>query len=260
MNITLDIETIPCQDPEMIRALAQEAEADLAAELAAVKAPANYKVAETIAAYCAKAAQDLRDAHADKVKSNWLKTSFDGGLGQVVVIGFAVEGDEPIAMAVTDLSAAEEVKLLKLFFSRLSHLYNPTNTPQFIGHNLIGFDVPFLWKRCMVRNVRPPIWFPRDPKPWGDQVFDTMTQWAGARDRIKLAQLCRVLGVKGCKTDMTGADVWPAIEAGEIERVAEYCMEDVGVTRQVHARMTFADSKVSTASLKAERRTADMDY
>jgi predicted PolB exonuclease-like 3'-5' exonuclease len=213
-----DIETIPAQDP----AIRQELRA-------AVTAPAKYSNPESIAEWLAK----NRDKEGDAA---WLKTSFDGGVGQCVCIGFAFGNANLHCYSVSDLSRESETKMLQDFFCALTD----AGHIQLVGHNIAGFDIPFLWKRAMVLNVRPPFNFPRNPKPWSDAICDTMTLWdsqlkaGGSMDR-----LCRLFGLAG-KGDFGGADVWPAIERGEFERVAEYCRQDVERTRALHRRMTFA--------------------
>ena len=213
-----DIETIPDQNPE-----------SRAEYRAAVTAPAKYSKPESIAEWLAA----NRDAEGDAA---WLKTSFDGGVGQVVAIGFAV-GDGPVhCYGVDDLNRDEETQLMQDFFQAL---YNESHI-QLVGHNIAGFDIPFLWKRAMVLNVKPPFNFPRNPKPWAENICDTMTLWdsqlraGGSMDRI-----CKLFGLQG-KGDFSGADVWPAIERGEFQRVRDYCKDDVERTRAMHRRMTFA--------------------
>ena len=213
-----DIETIPSQDPE-VRAEIRSA----------VTAPAKYSKPESIAEWLAA----NRDAEGD---AQWLKTSFDGGAGQCVCIGFAVGDGRAYAYSVTDLSRDAETKMLQDFFCALTD----AGHVQLVGHNIIGFDIPFLWKRAMILGVKPPFNFPRSPKPWSELVCDTMTLWdsqqrsGGSMDRI-----CRLMGIPG-KGDFSGADVWPAIERGEFRRVADYCKGDIERTRAMHKRMVFA--------------------
>jgi predicted PolB exonuclease-like 3'-5' exonuclease len=58
------------------------------------------------------------------------------------------------------------------------------------------------------------------------------------KDRISLDRLCKVLGLPG-KDDMTGADVWPYVQAGRLDEVAEYCRQDVRRVREIFQRMNF---------------------
>lgn len=223
MNITFDIETIPSQHPGILAEFA-----------AAVTAPARYSKPESIAEWL----RDNRDAEAEAA---WLKTSFDGGLGQVVCIGFAINDGDVSVLHAPDLSAQNEAALLERFFAELTgaHRGNSGTRPCLIGHNSNAFDIPFLWKRAMVHGIRPPLWFPRDPKPWDESTFDTMTAWAGTKDRISMNRLCRILGIED-KGDISGADVWPMVKAGKIAEVCEYCRGDVERTRAIYRRMTFA--------------------
>lgn len=224
MIVTLDIETVPTQLPW--------ARIDLAA---AVKPPATLKKPDSIAAW---EASERSAAEQEAIE----RTSFDGGLGQIVVIGWAVDDGEPLSVQVDDLTPESERRMLERWVGAMRTAYAGTSgsRPTIVGHNCIAFDLPFLWKRAIVHGVRLPLWFPRDPKPWGDSVFDTMTQWSGVRERVSLDRLCKILGVPGKGTGPTGADVWPMVQRGEIEAVAEYCRDDVVRTRAVYRRMTFA--------------------
>ena len=226
MDITFDIETVPCQLAGIREEFA-----------AAVQAPATFKKPESIAAWL----EENRAAEADAA---WLKTSFDGALGQIVCIGWAIDGQAAQSVQVADLSAGQERALLAGWFTALREACSSTHgtRPVFIGHNHVGFDIPFVWKRAMVHNVKPPIWFPRNPKPWSDGVVDTMTLWdSQQRAGGSMDRLCRILGIPG-KEGMTGADVWPAVQAGRINEVADYCRADVERTRAMYRRMTFAEA------------------
>jgi len=214
-----DIETIPDQRPEALVEFA-----------AAVKAPATHKKPETIAAW-------LEENRAVEAEAAWLKTSFDGGAGHVVCIAWAVDDGMPSCVHVGGIPTADaERDLLRAFFGRVVEAGHCT----FVGHNVIGFDLPFLWKRAMVLGVKPPTLFPRNPKPWSELVQDTMLLWdATERKGASMDRICRLLGIPG-KEGMSGADVWPAVQEGRIDDVAAYCRGDVERTRAMFKRMTFA--------------------
>lgn len=217
-----DIETIPSQLPGIREELA-----------ASIEPPGNISKAETLAAW-----------HAEKkpalIENAYLKTSFDGGIGQVCVIAFAIGDDSPHAYSVgADLSHDAERKVLQDFFCAVTDAGAGT---QFVGHNIIGFDIPFLWKRAMVLGVKPPFCFPRNPKPWSELVGDTMLMWdATQRAGGSMDRICRLMGIPG-KGDMHGSMVWPYVQECKIAEVAEYCRGDVERTRAMHRRMTFAEA------------------
>lgn len=223
-TLYLDIETIPAQRDDM-RALAAEG----------VKPPGNLRKPESIAAW-------ERDERPAAEQAAIDATSLDGGLGQIVCIGWAVDDEPAQSVRVSTLDAESEANAIGVFFGALRELYSGASgmRPVVVGHNVIEFDLRFIWHRAIVLGVQPPFWLPRDPKPWGDTVHDTMTMWAGARGRVSLDRLCRMLGLDGKGNGPTGADVWPLVQAGRIDDVAAYCRADVERTRAVYRRLMFA--------------------
>ena len=107
-----------------------------------------------------------------------------------------------------------------------------------VGHNLIGFDLPFLLKRAIILGVPIGRQFPRNPKPWDKGVHDTMLMW-DAKNFTSLDTLCEIMGIPG-KGDFDGSMVAAAWAAGEREKVAEYCADDVRRVRAVHQRFLAA--------------------
>jgi len=224
--VVIDIETIPGQQPWLREELTRS-----------IKPPATHKKAETIAKWEAEEKPALVDEAI-------LRTGLDAAFGQVVCISWAV-GDDPVqTLASWGITSEHEGALLRNWVAQMTALYDPRKgqMPIVCGHNMVGFDLPFLHKRCIVHGIKPPYWMPRNVKPWSDRVYDTMTQWAGDRDRISLDRLCRVLGIPGKGDGPTGADVWPMAQAGEWDQIADYCAADVERTRAVYRRMTFAEA------------------
>jgi hypothetical protein len=50
-----------------------------------------------------------------------------------------------------------------------------------------------------------------------------------------------VLGLKG-KDGFCGVDVYPAWLNGEYQRIAEYCEDDVSLTREIYKRLNFIET------------------
>lgn len=217
MNVYLDIETIPCQQSDIVEKIAQE-----------VKPPATMKKAETIAQW---EETEKPGAVLEAVQ----KTALDGTFGQIVCIGYAFD-DGPV----TRVYGKDEATILKLFFNDLHEMKNTTHTGlTFIGHNLTSFDLRFIFHRAVINGVKPPACFPINPKSWDAAIFDTMTYWAGFNGRVSLDKLCSVLGIEGKGTEFTWQDVYPAYQRGDFESIGEYCKHDVEITRKVHKRLTF---------------------
>jgi hypothetical protein len=80
------------------------------------------------------------------------------------------------------------------------------------GHNVLGFDIPFLARRMVLNGIRPTNKLNVfGKKPWGcPKVIDTMVLWGGTSQGYKtsLALLALSLGLESPKEDINGADVW----------------------------------------------------
>jgi hypothetical protein len=222
MNIYLDIETLPAQS----KAVRDEF-------IANVKPPATHKKPETIEAWLL----ENRESEGDAA---WRKTSFDGAQGHVCVIGWAID-DEPARelhiSGVQDM--AQEILLLAAFSAEIDKVCQarPNERPRFIGHNLVEFDLKFLFQRSVVLNVKPSPQIPFNCKPWGDEVYDTMLKWGSQRGG-SLDKISKACGLKG-KGDIDGSMVWDYVQAGRIVDVANYCKDDINMTRALYKRMTF---------------------
>jgi 3'-5' exonuclease len=243
MNIILDIETVPAQRPDVLAEIKQSKQVELDQALADIKPPGTYKKPETIAQWMAdeapKIAQGLRDAFESDVDQAYRKTGLDGAFGQLCVIGFAINDDEPLTIADMDESG-----LLSTFSALLGKLVKQSDlyTACVIGHNVSAFDLRFLAQRSIINGIKPHQVITRaaQAKPWeSDKVFDTMVQWSGIGNRISLDKLCKALGIESPKGDITGATVWDAVKAGRLSDVATYCAGDVKATREVWRRMTY---------------------
>lgn len=219
MNLYLDIETIPAQSASVRGQI-----------VANVTPPGNIKKAESIAEW-------EKTSKPQAVKEALAKTALDGTYGHICCIGFAFNDEEPITLMLDDEVA--EIDILTEFVECIDARSLFGRVPTIIGHNVVGFDIRFILQRAIVLGVRLPTWFPRDPKPWGNDCFDTMIAWAGARGMIGLDRLCLALGMPG-KGDVDGSMVGDLWQAGEFKTIEEYCAADVKRTREIHRKMMLA--------------------
>lgn len=213
-TITLDIETVGTEDPAVVSEIA-----------AGILPPGNYSKPETISKWEAESKPALVE---DALK----KTSFDGGLGRIVCIGWAVDDNDPYCLT----GEHSEADMLEGFFSSVGGY----RMPILVGHNISGFDLRFLWQRAVVHGIQPPSQLPFNKKPWDSAIADTMLMWNPDREkRTSLDKLCRILGVANPKTDLDGSKVWEYFKAGRMVEIAAYCKGDVIATRECYRRMTF---------------------
>lgn len=248
MNLYLDIETIPTQRPDIMAEIRDDLLAEKTAKLSAIAPPGNYKKQETIDEWHAneapKIAAKIEAEFEETVDATYRKTALDGAFGQICVIGYAA-GDEPAKALIGGVARDLESGLLLNFNEQIEALIKPSEqlSTVIIGHHVAGFDLRFMMQRYMVHGIKPhrTIAWAASAKPWeSEKVYDTMIQWAGAGNRISLEKLCKALGIKSPKSDVTGSNVWDYVCDGKIQEVAEYCCGDVDAVRAVHKRMIYA--------------------
>ena len=109
---------------------------------------------------------------------------------------------------------------------------------ELVGHNIIGFDLPFIFQRCLVHGLqaRP---FVNLAEYNVRGVFDTMHRWwLGAKRFVSLDDVAWALGIESSKTaDVEGSKVFDLYQAGKLDQVREYNLNDVRVTRKIYERM-----------------------
>jgi hypothetical protein len=109
---------------------------------------------------------------------------------------------------------------------------------EIIGHNVIGFDLPFIFQRCLVNNI-PLRTFVNLSEFSPRGVYDTMHRWwLGSKNRVALDDLAWVLGIESSKTDeLDGSRIFELYQAGRLAEIREYNLNDVRVTRKVYERL-----------------------
>lgn len=113
----------------------------------------------------------------------------------------------------------------------------------FAGHNIHGFDLPFLVRRSWILGVDVPeaIWAPGQfGRYFSPRFIDTMSRWAcGGRDFIKLDEIDRAFGGEGKSDDCTGADFARLFDNGGEDRIKAllYLRNDLAMTRRVAEAM-----------------------
>lgn len=236
MLLTFDIETLPCSDPAII--------AELAAK---IKPPGNISKPETIAKWLE---DNKEQALADAIH----KTGLDGLYGRICCIGYAFDDGD-----VFTSSGDDEKSVLEHFYSHVFDvaryaIVREGDLPRadqwrdhpvtVVGHNVVGFDLPFLKHRSIINRVKPinVISKAMAAKPWDDCVADTMLMWDSdhREKRASMDKLCRAFGIDG-KGDFDGSMVaatWP----NDPQKVIDYCKDDVRRTREIYKRLTFQES------------------
>jgi 3'-5' exonuclease len=167
-----------------------------------------------------------------------------GEWGRLLCIGLVIEEDGVIRQCgalgrdrETRQFHMDEARTLKAFWKLVAGFREGKDL--FIGHNLLDFDLPFLYKRSCIHGIKPSVRlsFRRfQPSP----VFDTMWEWTKWRKLISLHELAQALGIPSPKeSGVDGLEIYDLYQQGRHEEIAEYCMRDVKCTREVFYRLQY---------------------
>lgn len=164
----------------------------------------------------------------------FLETGFDGTFGRICCIGYLKESDSGIEKGVLK---GDEKELLKAFWDIAR------DAQLFIGHNVLEFDLPFIYQRSMIQQVRPSQNL-NFAKYRNNPIYDTMKEWTkwAYNAGPKLDTLAKVLNLPTSKDAMDGSQVWPYFQSGRLKEICAYCMKDVVLTRQVYYKMNFSEA------------------
>ena len=221
MNCVLDIEAIPGQSEYVTWAMDNFT--------ATQQHPKNYKSQEAIDKWYATTGKEQLEEYRHKM-------GLDATTGEIVTIGWKCDDDPTTAMGRGNHSEGD---LLQHFFDLVDRRKVKSHTGvTFVGHNLIKFDLPYIWRRSKILGIQVPAYLPppSELKPWSTNVFDTMVAWAGPQGSISLDKLCRVLGIEG-KGGMDGSNVYKYYKDGRQAEIDAYCMEDVMKCWQIAQRL-----------------------
>lgn len=172
-----------------------------------------------------------------------------GDYGRILAIGLLIEYDGKIEHRgslgrdrETRRFHLDEARTLKAFWNLMKD-FDPKRD-LIIGHNLLEFDLPFIYKRSIINAVRPSVnlCFARYRS---QPIFDTMREWEKwGRKMISLDKLAKILGLESSKKNgLNGSKIYDYYCASKHEEIAEYCLRDVEVTREIFYRMKFIERK-----------------
>lgn len=191
-----------------------------------ISAPATYKDPDKIAAYV-----------AEKRTEQHQRTGLDVHAGRLLCAAVAVN-DGPVRVSY-DRSLANPAPVLDAVAAAIREaLSDGRGRVTVVGHNIAGFDAPWLWRLAVRERHELATLLPY--RKWGEGLADTMAMWSATnpREMIGLATIARFLGVGAKGEGMSGAEVWPAYLRGEHERIRDYCAQDVELVREVYRRIT----------------------
>ncbi len=157
-----------------------------------------------------------------------------------VSVGHIVFQDGKKIFRVKSFKGHDERLLLAEVAQMLTN-WGDKSTRTICGHNVKEFDIPFLCRRMIIKDiVIPEIINVAGKKPWEVRFLDTMELWkfGDFKHYSSLKLLTAVLGIPSPKDDIDGSMVGKVYyETGDVDRIAVYCEKDVLATAQVYLKL-----------------------
>lgn len=150
-----------------------------------------------------------------------------------------VKGDK---IVLKSYSGEDEKAILTEFCETLEGLISKNKRTRLAGHAIIGFDLPFLMRRCLVNGVELPALIDlADEKPWTITAIDTLNLWKGTGFYgASLINIATAFGLPSPKSDINGSetsDVYYKEGLEGIQRITRYCERDVATVGNIILRM-----------------------
>ena len=187
-----------------------------------------------------------RDNGAGCTEEQFRRLSLYAEYGRVLCVGMIVEQDgRVVCRGVLGREREslrfhlDEARTLKGFWNQLRGFDEKQDLV--IGHNAYDFDLPFLYKRSVIQRVRPSVRL-SFARYRSRPIFDTMKEWElwAWRPGIKLEELAEVLQLGMTKTEgMAGGCIYDRFREGCHQEIADYCLRDVELAREIYYRLTF---------------------
>ena len=250
----LDIETLtedaqagmdPTRAPDWTEPTQESFMADWVREPTRKTCPRNYKDETKIATWesaeSARYSGAVRDAHLEayaavdaareKARLQWAKGSLSPMTGRVACISYAF-GEGVVGV----IECAEDERLGLQTLTNVVHLAD-----SIVGHNILGFDAEYLWKRALKHRLPKLAKMMRQSKPWDGYLLDTMRMFGpGYREYTSLDALCAFLDIERAPSEIDGSGVHAAYLSGQWAKVVEHADADIVDLREVYRRLAEA--------------------
>jgi hypothetical protein len=152
---------------------------------------------------------------------------------QVICVSLGYECEDEFKL--TSIYSKNEVELLQ----KLSQIFDKfqINGYSLAGHNINGFDKPYLIKRYIINKLKVPnILNSIGIKPWELSDADTMQMWRlGGGNNTSLEVICATLGIKCKSTEISGGNMYQYdIKDIDWKELKKYCEEDTRASYEIY--------------------------
>lgn len=115
------------------------------------------------------------------------------------------------------------------------------------GFNIKNFDMPYVFRRCLINKILPPPSFDIcDKKPWEIRAYDLFRVWSEGTTLYGLTNfdlVCTLMGVPSPKDgNVVGSTVSENYFKGNINEISVYCRKDVSAS--IKLALAFTPEKL----------------
>lgn len=248
INIALDIETVPGQDPNLFDTYLQR-------QIAVFKPPSSLTMKQALidlnidpkhntlgvkSSVIEHWVECFRESKSKELADKeWRKTALNGFYGEVISI--AAICDQELYSDYRELKGPiSEETLISNFFKWVRHkckLKAHQATPYFIGHNIL-FDILFLYRRAVKLHLYRGFELPFFNGIHNRHFFCNSQAVCLRGDRISQNDLAKACGIELKPGDIDGSKVWDFVLRGDEKRVNEYNEYDVNTVVKIYNRLT----------------------
>lgn len=163
--------------------------------------------------------------------------------GKIVCISMGqIQFDEtghPSGFKAVSFYNEDESVVLKEFLTTATKIMQKYPKMNWVGHNIKGFDMPYIIKRALINGIGVPTSFHlHKQKPWENCLLDTQDVWKfGGWNSAKLGLISEVLGIPSPKDAMSGPEVNEYFWAGRLEEIKTYCEKDIQATANIMLKL-----------------------
>lgn len=170
--------------------------------------------------------------YSKKFKDFYEETNFSGSFGQILCLAYAIDDNE------VEILTGKEINILKNFW----HLAK--NMDLFIGHNVMDFDLKFIYQRSIIFQVKPTkeLCFARYRS---FPIYDTLREWqcwGGGNGLDSLDALAKAFDLPTSKQGIDGSQVYNFYTQGRLDEIYKYCKADVELNRKIYKKMNFVNT------------------
>lgn len=146
-------------------------------------------------------------------------------------------------LMIKTFAGENEKEILTGFNSTMTNIIASNKNTRFIGHYIVGFDIPFIMTRCIVNQVDPcSLIDVAHLKPWEVTSIDTQLLWKGTSTRS--ASLTNILTALSLPQQpfLSGSDITKLFydDVKGLSKIITYCEQKLLSVANVFNKCIFA--------------------